>query len=181
MSAGSGQLQGANKGGVRRREKGCGSCVCVCLFVCLNPLKYHMYNKALFSSCRLCRAISSPYTLVCVCVCCCWIPWLQKKYRSLQRSKPGRNVRKEMYGPFPPRGDVRPTKSECILRLCNKEPTKKRNVPEVSSMAQHPWAPRQKEKKWNPSPLHAGQWRGKQHYTKGAQLYKTSKGTPRKI
>ena len=25
----------------------------------------HMYNKALFSGCRLCRAISSPYTLVC--------------------------------------------------------------------------------------------------------------------
>ena len=44
---------------------GAGVCVCVCLFVCLNPLKYHMYNKALFSSCRLCRAISSPYTLVC--------------------------------------------------------------------------------------------------------------------
>ena len=35
------------------------------LLVCLNPLKYHMYNKALFSSCMLCRAISSPYTLVC--------------------------------------------------------------------------------------------------------------------
>ena len=32
MSAGSGQLQGANKGGVRRREKGC-VCVCVCVVV----------------------------------------------------------------------------------------------------------------------------------------------------
>lgn len=36
----------------------------VCLFVCLNPIKYCMYNKALFSSCGLCRTISSPYTLV---------------------------------------------------------------------------------------------------------------------
>ena len=63
---------------------------------------------------------------------------LQKKDESLQRSKPGCNVKKEMYGPFPPRGDVRPTKSERILCLCNKEPTKKRNIPEVSSMAQHP-------------------------------------------
>ena len=49
----------------------------------------------------------------------------RKKYRSLQKSKPGRNVRKEMLDPFPPRGDVRPTKSESRLRLCNKEPIKK--------------------------------------------------------
>ena len=62
----------------------------------------------------------------------------RKKYRSLQRSKLGRNVRKKMYGPFPPHGNVRPTKLESSLRLCNKEPIKKRNVPEVSSMAQHP-------------------------------------------
>ena len=34
------------------------------LFICLNPLKYQMYSKALFSSCRPCRAISSPCALV---------------------------------------------------------------------------------------------------------------------
>ena len=41
---------------------------------------------------------------------------------SLQRSKPRRNLRKEKYGPFPPRSDVKPTKSESVLRLWNKEP-----------------------------------------------------------
>ena len=41
MSAGSGQLQGANKGGVRRREKG----VCVCVCVCVVVVEFHDYRK----------------------------------------------------------------------------------------------------------------------------------------
>ena len=48
---------------------------------------------------------------VCVCVCVCVLlnSMITEKIQVTTRSKPGRNVRKEMYDPFPPRGDVRPS------------------------------------------------------------------------
>ena len=67
MSAKSGQLQGINQ---RRGAAAGKGFYCVCLFVCLNPLKYHICKRALFSSWRLCRAISSPYTVVFQCHVC---------------------------------------------------------------------------------------------------------------
>ena len=41
------------------------------VFVCLNPLQYQMYSKALFSNYRLCRAMSSPHSKANVCVFAC--------------------------------------------------------------------------------------------------------------
>ena len=55
--SGSSAQLGLSRGRAAREEL---FCVCVCLFVCLNPLQYQMYHKALFSDYRLCRAISSP-------------------------------------------------------------------------------------------------------------------------
>ena len=35
------------------------------MLVCLSWLKHQIHNKALLSNCRLCRAISSPYSIRC--------------------------------------------------------------------------------------------------------------------
>ena len=75
---------------------------------------------------------------MCVCVYVCVVVVVvvvvefhdyRKNTGHYKGANPDAMSEKKKYGPFPPRGDVRPTKSECIVRLCNKEPTKKRDVP----------------------------------------------------
>ena len=48
---------------------------------------------------------------------------------------------KEKYGPFPPYGDVRPSISESVMRLCNKEPIKEKNVPRSAQWLSTPEPP----------------------------------------
>ena len=89
---------------------------------------------------------------MCVCVCVCVVVVVveflnYRKNTGHYKEQAWTQCQKVMYDPFPPCGDVRPTKSESVLRLCNKEPKQKKECPQSKLDGSAPLSPPTKEKK----------------------------------
>ena len=105
---------------------------------------------------------------MCVCVCVCVLllnSMITEKIQVTTKEQTRTQCQKEKYGPFPPCGDVRPTKSESVLRLCNKEPKQKKECPQIKLDGSAPLSPPTKEKKMKSEVMPMRKRRNKEHET----------------